>query len=154
MGSWREKKALELVLFDIFGPITLSSNGGKSYVITFIANFTRKSWVYFLEVKFEAFKGFKSYKVLVEKEIDRPTKAQRSDHVGEYNSHEFAIFRELHEIKLQLTLACSPQQNGVCERKYCFIMNMKYLFLKRSMCEKVWTDLCFSELHTQVYVVA
>uniref|UniRef100_A0A3Q7EW15 CCHC-type domain-containing protein n=1 Tax=Solanum lycopersicum TaxID=4081 RepID=A0A3Q7EW15_SOLLC len=29
MGSWREKKALELVLFDIFGPITLSSNGGR-----------------------------------------------------------------------------------------------------------------------------
>lgn len=66
-NSWRAKKALELVHSDLCGPINPSSNGGKRYIITFIDDFSRKTWVYFLEEKSEAFAAFKSYKVLVEK---------------------------------------------------------------------------------------
>ena len=46
------------------------------------------------------------------------------DRDGEYNSHEFAIFYENHGIKRQLTTTYTPQQNGVCKRKNCTIMNM------------------------------
>ena len=46
--SWRARKALELVHSDIRGPINLYSNSGKKYLITFINDFSRKTWVYFL----------------------------------------------------------------------------------------------------------
>lgn len=60
--SWRAKKALELVHFDIFGPIIPHSNGCKRYIITFIDDYSRKIWVYFLQEKSEASVAFKCYK--------------------------------------------------------------------------------------------
>ena len=84
---------------NICGPITPCSNGGKRYILTFIDDFSRKSWVYFLQEKSEAFLAFKSYKVLVEKEVGSPIKILLTDRGGEYNSHEFASFCETHGIK-------------------------------------------------------
>nr|CAN63536.1 hypothetical protein VITISV_002860 [Vitis vinifera] len=122
--SWRAKKALELVHSDICGPIIPNSNGSKRYIITFIDDYSRKIWVYFLQEKSEAFVAFKSYKALVEKEVGNPIKFFRMDRGGEYNSHEFANFCENHGIRRQLTATYIPQQNGVCERKNSTIMNM------------------------------
>lgn len=43
--SWRATKALELVHYDICGPIKPTSNGGKNYFIIFIDDYTRKTWI-------------------------------------------------------------------------------------------------------------
>lgn len=40
--SWRAKKALELVHFNICGPIIPCSDGGKRYMITFIDDYSQK----------------------------------------------------------------------------------------------------------------
>ena len=47
--SWRAKEVLGLVHSDICGPITPISNGGKKYFITFIDDYSRKTWVYILQ---------------------------------------------------------------------------------------------------------
>lgn len=120
-GSWRAKNALELIHSYISWLKTPSSNGGKSYIITYIDDFTLKSWVYFLLVKSEA---FKSFKVLVEKEIVIPIKVLRSDRGGEYNSHEFASFFELHGIKGNLKHPTCPSKMKKYEKKSRTIMNM------------------------------
>lgn len=65
--SWRAKKALELVHSDICEPITLICNEGKRYFITFIDDFSRKIWVYFLQEKSEAFVPFNLIKHLLRK---------------------------------------------------------------------------------------
>lgn len=80
--------------------------------------------MYFLLEKSEAFVAFKIYKVRIEKEVGSPIKVLRTNHGGEHNSHEFANFCETHGIKRQLTIAYTPQQNGVCERKKHAILNM------------------------------
>jgi transposase InsO family protein len=121
---WRAKKVLELVHSDICGPITPHSNGGKSYVITFIDDYSHKTWVYFLQEKSKAFVAFKCYKALVEKEVGNPIKVLRINHGGEYNSREFVNFCENHRIKKQLTAGYTPQHNGVSERKNRTIFNM------------------------------
>ena len=64
--SWRAKCVLELIHSDICGPINPSSNGGKKYFITFTDDFSRKTWVYFLQEKSEALSSFKSFKARVE----------------------------------------------------------------------------------------
>jgi len=38
--SWRSKNVLELIHSNICGPINPSSNGGKTYLITFINDYT------------------------------------------------------------------------------------------------------------------
>lgn len=41
--SWRAKKALELVHFDLCGPINPPFNGGKGCIITFIDDLSQKN---------------------------------------------------------------------------------------------------------------
>nr|KYP59803.1 Retrovirus-related Pol polyprotein from transposon TNT 1-94 [Cajanus cajan] len=66
---WRASKQLQLVHPDIRGPIQPASNSDKRYILSFIDDFTRKTWVYFLHEKSEAFVTFKKFKTCVEKEI-------------------------------------------------------------------------------------
>lgn len=146
--SLRAKRPLELIHSDLCGPISPSSNGGKRYIITFIDDYSRKFWIYFLQEKCEAFAAFKKYKVLVEKEVGSPIKVLRTDRGGEYNSHEFASFCEAHGIRRQLTTAYTPQQNGVCERKKRTIMNMVRSLLTSSGIQKTfWPEAVNWSIH-------
>jgi hypothetical protein len=69
--AWRAEQILQLVHSDICGPINPTSNGNKRYFITFIDDYSRKTWVYFLQDKSEAFIIFKSFKARVEKEFGK-----------------------------------------------------------------------------------
>jgi hypothetical protein len=62
----QEKKDLELIHSDVFGPIPIPSLGGSLYYVSFIDDFSRKTWLYFLKKKSEVFKKFKEFKALVE----------------------------------------------------------------------------------------
>ncbi|KAH9781356.1 hypothetical protein KPL71_008429 [Citrus sinensis] len=130
--SWRTKKVLELVHSDLCGLIKPTSNGGKRYFISFIDDFSRKTWVYFLQEKSEAFTAFQMFKALVDREADSQIKILRTDRGGEFNSQEFGSFCENHGVRRQLTAAYTPQQNGVCERKNRTILNMVRSLLQRS----------------------
>lgn len=147
-GSQRAKKPLDIVHYDICGPINPTSNGGKRYFITFIDDYSRKTWVYFLQVKSEAFAAFKSFKALVEKESGNVIKVLRTDRGGEYCSHEFENFCESHGIKKQLTAAYTPQQNGVSERKNRTILDMVRSLLTRSGVPKsFWPEVVNWSIH-------
>ncbi|KAH9735189.1 hypothetical protein KPL71_017659 [Citrus sinensis] len=139
--SRRAKKVLELVHSDLCGLIKPTSNGGKRYFISFIDDFSRKTWVYFLQEKSEAFTAFQMFKALVEREADSQIKILRTDRGGEFNSQEFGSFCENHGIRRQLTAAYTPQQNGVCERKNRTILNMVRSLLQMSgLSKSFWPE--------------
>lgn len=48
--------------------VEVPSNGDHMYLITFIDNFSQKSWDYFLKQKANACKNFKIFKVYVKKQ--------------------------------------------------------------------------------------
>lgn len=83
-----------------------------------------ESVTYFLDEKSQTFATFKSFKTLVEKETGSYIQYLRIDMGGEYNSQEFKDFCSTIGIRRQLTVAYTPQQNGVAERKNQTIMNM------------------------------
>ncbi|KAL0287793.1 UNVERIFIED_CONTAM: Retrovirus-related Pol polyprotein from transposon TNT 1-94 [Sesamum angustifolium] len=146
--SWRAKQVLELIHSDLCGPIDPISNGGKRYFVTFIDDYSRKTWVYFLQEKSETFSTFKNFKAKVEKEAGMSIKILRSDRGGEYNSQEFENFCEEYGIKRQLTAAYTPQQNGVSERKNRTIMNMVRSMLKSSGVQKnCWPEAVKWSIH-------
>ena len=58
-SMWRASRKLQLVHADICGPFKPSSNSNKRYILSFIDDFSRKTWVYFLHEKSEAFQNFK-----------------------------------------------------------------------------------------------
>jgi len=138
---WRASQPLELIHADICGPISPRSNGGKRYMLCFIDDYSRKSWVYLLVEKSEAFQQFKVFHKLVEKEKELPLKCLRTDNGGEFNSKEFIDFCKQNGIKRQLTAAYTPQQNGVAERKNQTMMNMvRCLLADKKMPKSFWPE--------------
>ncbi|RDX85071.1 hypothetical protein CR513_33793, partial [Mucuna pruriens] len=106
-GSLRASKKLQVIHADISGPITPSSNSNKS----FIDDFSRKNWIYFLHEKSKAFDMFKKFKACVEKEVGAFITCLRTDRGGEFTSKEFEDFCKDQGISRQLTAAYTPQQN-------------------------------------------
>ena len=98
-SNWRAVEILQLVHADICGPINPISNNKKRYLLTFIDDFSRKTWVYFLVEKSEALAVFKSFKIHVEKETNSFLRSLRTDRGGEFTSQEFANFCDVHGIR-------------------------------------------------------
>jgi transposase InsO family protein len=113
---------LELIHSDVCGPMPSTSISGYVYYVSFIDDYSRKTWVYFLKSKDEVFGKFKEFKALIENLSERKIKILRSDNGGEYTSKEFIIFCKDVGIKRELTTPYNPQQNGVAERKNRTIM--------------------------------
>ena len=140
-STWRATQVLQLIHFDICGPITRISNSNKRYIITFIDDYSRKVWAYFLVAKSEAFTVFKLFKNHVEKETGLCIHSLRTDRGGEFISKEFADFCNEHGIRHQLTAAYSPQQNSVSERKNRTIMNMvRSMLSAKKIPKRFWPE--------------
>ena len=65
-GAKRANKILELVHSDVFGLVSVPLLSKSVYYVSFIDEFSRNTWIYFLRKKSEVFDKFKEFKVLVE----------------------------------------------------------------------------------------
>jgi hypothetical protein len=99
------------------GPLYSPSFSGCKYFLTFIDDFSRCTWVYFLKLKSEVFDKFLAYKALVEKQSGHQIQRLRTDNGGEYVSNNFTSYCTTQGIQMQHTVPYTPQQNGVAERK-------------------------------------
>ena len=90
-SSYRAKECLELVHTDLCGPMKNQSISGSFYFLTFIDDFSRKVWVYFLKNKSDTFTEFKEFKFVLEKQSGKCLEVLILDG-GEYDSKEFASF--------------------------------------------------------------
>jgi hypothetical protein len=84
VGKVKKNENLDIVHIDVWGPSQVSSLGGSHYYVTFIADETRKTWVYNIRQKIDVFDIFKKWKTLVENETGKRLKCLRSDNGGEY----------------------------------------------------------------------
>jgi len=108
---------LELVHSDMFGPVKHPLSAVTVTLITFIDDFSRYVWIYFIKEKSEVFEKFKEFQYTLENDIGRKIKCLRMDNGGEYTSREFNDYLKEKMIRRQLTCPSTPQQNGVAERK-------------------------------------
>ncbi|KAG9454135.1 hypothetical protein H6P81_007039 [Aristolochia fimbriata] len=128
--SRKARRPLELVHTNIAGPFEVTSLGGNRYYLTFIDDFSRYTWVYFLKEKSEALNKLKEFKALAKNQRRKYIKVLRSDRGGEYTLKAFEEFCKENGILHQFTASYTPQQNGVAERKNCAIMNMARSMMK------------------------
>jgi len=59
------------------------------YYVSFIDDFSRNTWIYFIKKKSEVFDRFKEFKALVENQTEKKIKALRTDNSGQFCSKEF-----------------------------------------------------------------
>ena len=69
---------------DIIGPIPTHSYGNSRYVLNFIHDFSRFSWIYFFKLKSEVFKTFKVFKASVENMSGNNIKVLRTENDKDY----------------------------------------------------------------------
>ena len=84
----------------------------------------------------------------MENETGNTIKTLRTDHGGEYCSTEFEVFCEDHDIRRELAVAYTPQQNGVSKRKNKTILNMVRSLLTRGRIPKsFWLEAVNWSIH-------
>ena len=64
---------------DEFGPMSVPSLGKSMYYVSFIDEFSRYTWIYFLQKKYEVFDRFKEFKALVKNQTEKRIKVLRID---------------------------------------------------------------------------
>ena len=77
--------------------------------MTFIDDFSCRTWVYFLKSKSKAFDKFIELKAQAKKECGHYIKFLRLDRGGEYTSNSFVNFCRKYGIKKELTASYTPQ---------------------------------------------
>ena len=106
----KTKGTLELIHSDVCGPIPSISLSGYEYYITFIDDYSRNTWIQFLNNKSEVFKKLKEFKALIENQSKKRIKTLRTNNGGEYTSKEFEAFYKEERIKRKLTIPIIPNK--------------------------------------------
>ena len=129
---------LGLIHSDVCGPLT-ESLGGAKYFVTFTDDCSRHVTVYFIKKKSETLEVFKKYKTMAENQTGKKIKILRSDNGTEYLNGEFNKFLEESGIVRQITIAGTPEQNGVSERMNRTLCEMaNCLMLQGSLIPGLW----------------
>jgi transposase InsO family protein len=104
---------------DTIRPSWVRSMGGKWYVLVIVDDYSRYTWVFFLECKDEVFEHFWSLALRLNNEHPNYLKVIRSDNGTEFRNASFDEFCLEHGIDQQFSTPRVPQQNGVMEQKNC-----------------------------------
>jgi hypothetical protein len=78
-----------LLHMDTVGPSQVRSMGGKWYVLIIVDDYSRYSWVFFLESKDEVFEHFQSLALRLNNEHPNCFKAIHSDNETEFRKASF-----------------------------------------------------------------
>jgi hypothetical protein len=85
----RIEEILQLVHSDVFGPVSVPSLRKSVYYVSFIDDFLKNTWIYFLKNKSKVFDRFKEFKALVENQTEKRIKVLRTYNGREFRRNEF-----------------------------------------------------------------
>ncbi|GKC61035.1 putative ribonuclease H-like domain-containing protein [Tanacetum coccineum] len=133
---------LQMLHMDLFGPTFVKSLIKKVYCLVVTDDYSRFSWVFFLATKDETSEYLKTFITCIENLIDLKVKVIRCDNGTEFKNKVMNQFCEMKGIKREFSVARTPQQNGVAERK------------NRTLIEAARTMLADSKLPTTFWAEA
>jgi hypothetical protein len=115
---------LELLHMDLFGPIAYISIGGSKYCLVIVDDYSRFTWVFFLQEKSQTQETLKRFLRRAQNEFGLRIKKIRSDNGTEFKNSQIEGFLEEEGIKHEFSSPYTPQQNGVVERKNRTLLDM------------------------------
>ncbi|GJT82555.1 retrovirus-related pol polyprotein from transposon TNT 1-94 [Tanacetum coccineum] len=125
---------LELLHMDLCGPIKVASVNGKNYILVIVDDFSIFMWVYFLRSKDETPEIIKKFIAQAQLNYKAKVCKIRTDNGTEFKNATLKAYYEKLGIMQQFSIAHTPQQNGVVERR------------NRTLVEAARTMLIFSRL--------
>nr|GEV11781.1 hypothetical protein [Tanacetum cinerariifolium] len=132
---------LQMLHMDLFGPTFIKSLMKKLYCLVVTSDFSRFSWVFFLATKDETSGILKAFITRIKNLIDHKVKIIRCDNGNEFKNKEMNHFCEKQGIKREFSVARTPQQNGVAERKNRTLIEAARTMLADSKLPTIfWTE--------------
>ncbi|GKB83941.1 putative ribonuclease H-like domain-containing protein [Tanacetum coccineum] len=127
---------------DLFSPTFVSSLMNKKYCLVVTDDYSRFTWVFFLASKDETSGILKSFITEIENLVDKKVKIIICDNGTKFKNRVMSEFCEKKGIKKEFSVARTPQQNGVAERR------------NRTLIEAARTMLADSKLPTTFWAEA
>ncbi|GJT78794.1 putative ribonuclease H-like domain-containing protein [Tanacetum coccineum] len=110
-------KPLFMLSIDLLGPTFVSSLMHKKYCLVVTDDYNRFTWVFFLATKDETSEILKNFIIQIENLVDQKVKIIRCDNGTEFKNKVMDVFCKEKGIKREYSVARTPQQNGVAERR-------------------------------------
>ena len=102
-------RPLELINMNLFSPTKIKSLNENRFVLLLVDDFSRFTWVFFLEHKDQAFSHFNIFRKRVEKEKGFLILRIRSDRCDEFINHSFITYCEENGVWHELSCPRTPQ---------------------------------------------
>ena len=107
----------ELLHIDLMGPMQVESLRVKRYAFVCVDDFSRFTWIDFLNEKSDTFEVLKDPCLKIQREKGSEIIRIRSDHVKEFENGRFIEFCSSEGISHEFSAPIAPQQNDIVERK-------------------------------------
>jgi transposase InsO family protein len=134
-------RPLELLHMDLFGPIAYISIGGSKYYLVIVDDYSRFTWVFFLQEKSQTQEILKGFLRQAQNEFGLRIKKIRSDNGTEFKNSQIKGFLEEEGIKHEFSSPYTPQQNGVVERKNRTLLDMARTMLDEyKTSDRFWAE--------------
>jgi hypothetical protein len=134
-------RPLELLHMDLFGPIAYISIGGSKYYLVIVDDYSRFTWVFFLQEKSQTQKILKGFFRRARNKFGLRIKKIRSDNGTEFKNSQIEGFFEEEGIKHEFSSPYMPQQNGVVERKNRTLLDMARTMLDEyNTSDRFWAE--------------
>jgi transposase InsO family protein len=117
-------RPLELIHMDLFCPIAYISIGGSKYCLVIVDDYSRFTWVFFLQEKSQTQETLKRFLRRAQNEFGLRIKKIRSDNGTEFKNSQIEGFLEEEGIKHEFSSPYTPQQNGVVDRNNRTLLDM------------------------------
>jgi transposase InsO family protein len=141
-------RPLELLHMDLFGHVAYLSIGGSKYGLVIVDDFSRFTWVFFLQDKSETQGTLTRFLRRAQNEFDLKVKKIRSDNGTEFKNLQVEEYLEEEGVKHEFSAPYTPQQNGVVERKNRTLIDMARTMLGEFKTpERFWSEAVNTACH-------
>nr|GEY35258.1 retrovirus-related Pol polyprotein from transposon TNT 1-94 [Tanacetum cinerariifolium] len=111
------KRRLQLLHMDLCGPMRVASINRKKYVLVIIDDYSRYTWTHFLRSKDETPEVLINFLRLVQRGLQAQVRIVRTDKDTKFLNQTLNAYFAAEGIHHQTSVARTPKQNGVVERR-------------------------------------
>ncbi|GJT14376.1 retrovirus-related pol polyprotein from transposon TNT 1-94 [Tanacetum coccineum] len=111
------QEKLYLLHMDLCGPMRVASVNGKKYILVIVDDYSRFTWVKCLRSKDEAPAFIINFLKMIQVRLKETVRRIRTDNGTEFVNQTLREYYEKAGISHETSVARSPQQNGVVERR-------------------------------------
>jgi hypothetical protein len=141
-------RPLEMLHMDLFGPVAYISIGGNKCGLVIVDDYSRFTWVFFLQDKSETQEVLKKFLRRAQNEFDAKVTKLRSDNGTEFKNTQVEDFLDEEGIKHEFSAPYTPQQNEVAERKNCTLIEMARTMLDEyKTSDRFWAEAINTACH-------